>query len=184
MEKLNNFIHDAYRLKRKDRAGWVRRGIENPESVAEHSFGVALIALVLSEKFGLDSNRAVKMGLIHDLAEYSVPDFTPFDNVPQEKKFRLEEEAMKKLCSELENGDEILTLWYELEKGESPEAQFIKRLDKLEMMFQAKEYAQEQPEKDLELFWEMIEDFEFGELGEIFNKLKAERDKNSEQTNF
>lgn len=175
MERLNPFVHEVFKLKRKDRAGWIRHGIENPESVAEHSFGTAILALVLSEKFGLDSSKTVKMGLIHDLAEYAVPDFTPFDDITPEDKFRLEEEAMKKLCSSLENGDEILMLWYEIEKGESLEAQFIRRLDKLEMMFQAKEYAEEQPDKDLELFWEMIEEFEFGELASFLHSLKESR---------
>jgi hypothetical protein len=45
------------------------------------------------------------------------------------------------------------------------------------MMFQAEEYAREQPDKDLELFWEIQDDFDFGELAEIFNLLKTGRTK-------
>lgn len=172
---FNDFVHDVGKLKRKDRAGWVRHQIETPESVAEHSFRTAVLALVLAEKFGLDVNKTVKMAIIHDLAEYKVPDLTPFDNVTEEEKFRQEEQAMQKLCAKVECGPDIMSLWYEIEEGKSPEAQFIRRLDKLEMMFQAQEYAQEQPDKDLELFWEMIKGFDFGDLSHIFNSLKQGR---------
>ena len=180
MERLNQLVHEVFKLKRKDRAGWIRHGIENPESVAEHSFGTAILALVLADKFGLNSNKTVKMALIHDLAEYDVPDFTPFDNITSKEKFRLEKEAMENLCSNLDNGEEILQLWYELENGETREARFVRRLDKLEMMFQAKEYAEEQPGKDLELFWEMIQGFEFEELAPIFDSLKESRSSSHE----
>jgi len=172
---FNEFVHDVGKLKRKDRAGWIRHQIETPESVAEHSFRIGILALVLAEKFGLDVNKTVKMAIIHDLAEYKVPDLTPFDNVTKEEKFRLEEQAMQELCTKVESGPAIMGLWYEIEKGKTPEAQFIKRLDKLEMMFQAQEYMQEQPDKDLELFWEMIEEFDFGDLLDIFNSLKQSR---------
>lgn len=175
MERLNEFIHEVGQLKRRDRAGWVRRGIENPESVAEHSWRTAVLVLILADRFGIDSTKTVKMALVHDLAEAQVPDFTPFDDISHEEKFRLEENAMKDLCSKLENGQELLGLWYKLESGETPEARFVKKLDKLEMMFQTKEYEEEQPDKDLQLFWEMIRDFDFGELQHIFKELQANK---------
>jgi len=179
MERLNQFIHDVGKLKRKDRAGWVRHGVENPESVAEHSFRTAILALVLSDKFGLDSNKTVKMALVHDLAEAQIPDFTPFDNLSTEEKFKLEQETMKNLCANITNGEQVLELWYELEAGKTKEARFVKKLDKLEMMFQAREYGDEQPDKDLELFWQMIQDFDFDELSSVFEELISEKERQS-----
>ena len=70
------------------------------------------------------------MALVHDLAESQVPDFTPFDNITPEEKYRLEEEAMKKLCFNIPSGDHILSLWYEHEDGKTEEAKFVRKLDK------------------------------------------------------
>jgi putative hydrolase of HD superfamily len=175
MERLDFFVHEVFKLKRKKRAGWIRHDVENSESVAEHSFGTAILALILSHRFGLDSDKTTKMALVHDFAEYSVPDFTPFDDISQEEKFRLEKEAIENISSTLEDGEEILSLWQEFENGETNESKFVRKLDKLEMMFQTIEYAEEQPDKDLELFWKMIESFEFGELKEIFESLRNKK---------
>ena len=86
---------------------------------------------------------------------------------------------MKELTSKIEDGDHMLELWREFEEGKTPEAQFVKIIDKLEMMFQAEEYETEQPDKDLESFWEGIEGFDFGDVNEIFDYLRLNRTKAS-----
>lgn len=174
-ENIHQFIHNIGSLKRKSRAGWVKHKVDRPESVAEHNFRMAVMALVLSKKLGLDQNKCVKMALVHDIPEYKTPDYTPFDKVTKEEKFRQEGKAMKELCGKIEDGDEVFDLWNEYRERKTPEAKFVKQLDKLEMMFQAEEYAREQPDKDLELFWEMQDDFDFGELAGIFELLKTKR---------
>lgn len=171
-ERLNSFVTDALHLKRVDRAGWVRNHIENPESVAEHSFGTALLALVLAPRFGVDTSKAVQMALVHDLAEYIVPDYTPSDNIPPEEKFRQEREAMELLCAKLANGEELLRIWHECKAGKTKEARFVKQIDRLEMMFQAKIYGDEKPDVSLEEFWIYIKDFNFGDLTDIFKNIK------------
>jgi putative hydrolases of HD superfamily len=140
-DALLRFFHLAGRLKETARAGWGLRGVEHPESVADHTFRLALLALVLAPRTGapLDRARCVAMALVHDLAESLVGDITPYDGVSAGEKRRREEEAMHTLA-ELSGDREILDLWREYDAAESPEARFVKELDKLETAMQAAEY--------------------------------------------
>jgi phosphatidate cytidylyltransferase len=71
MESLLRFFEHAMRLKATKRAGWQRCGVRECESVADHTFGVALLALFLPKSLGLnvDRDRCVALALVHDLAE-------------------------------------------------------------------------------------------------------------------
>jgi putative hydrolase of HD superfamily len=111
------------------------------------------------------------MALIHDLAESVVGDFTPSDDQTPEEKHRLEVEAFTTICADIDNGSELLELLHEYEKGESPEAQFVRRLDKLEMMFQAYKYRKDQPHVNLQEFWDYIQKFDFGSLRDTYDNL-------------
>lgn len=176
MERFNEFTEfmgHVGDLKKLKRTGWVNRGIQNPESVADHSFRVAIMALVLANKSEVDQNKVIKMALIHDLAESLVGDLTPFDGITPAEKFCLEEEAFKKVCKGIDNGDGLLTLFQEYHERKTPEAQFVKKLDNLEMMFQAHEYSIDQPKVDLREFWTHILTFDFGDLKDTFNNLES-----------
>jgi putative hydrolase of HD superfamily len=142
LDDLLRFFHLAGRLKETARAGWKLRGIDRPESVADHSFRLALLALVLAPRADppVDAGRCVAMALVHDLAESIVGDITPYDGVTAEEKRRREEEAMRRLDS-LAGGAGLLALWEEYDAAETAEARFIKELDKLETAIQAAEYA-------------------------------------------
>src|SRR5688572_1987599 len=70
----------AGKLKRVRRKGWVDRGVPDAESVADHSYRLALLAWAVARQRGLDADRALKMALFHDLAEAEVGDETPFDD--------------------------------------------------------------------------------------------------------
>src|SRR5713226_9513959 len=72
------FFRAAGGLKRLPRQGWVDRGIPAPESVADHSFRAALMALVLGSAAGLDTARLVKLVIVHDLPEALAGDATPY----------------------------------------------------------------------------------------------------------
>lgn len=174
-ENLHQFIHEIGSLKRRERAGWVRRGVEQPESVAEHSFRAGIMAYVIAPKLGLNPDKCMKMAIFHDLAESKIPDYTPFDNITREEKFRQERAAMEQLCAQIDNGQEILNLWYEFEENITPESRLVSAIDRLEMMFQAEEYGREQPDKDLELFWEMSTSEHFGDILEIYESLRVRR---------
>ncbi|MBP9750370.1 MAG: HD domain-containing protein [Candidatus Peribacteraceae bacterium] len=129
-------------LKHLPRAGWVRRGVAAPESVAGHLYRMAVLAMALEPRSGIDTNKLVRMILVHDLAESdpSVGDITPFDGISKEEKTRREGEAMAKLCRDLPLGAELFALFQEYEDGATPEARFAHQLDALEMGLQAKEY--------------------------------------------
>jgi putative hydrolase of HD superfamily len=142
-DALLRFFHRAGRLKETPRAGWALRGVASPESVAEHSHRVALLALVLAPRAAppLDVSRCVALAVVHDLAEALVGDITPYDGVSADEKQRREAEAMRQL-GELAGDGSLLALWREYDAAESPEARFVKELDKLETVLQAAEYGQ------------------------------------------
>ncbi len=128
-------IRAAGQLKRIGRTGWVRVGVAKPESVADHSYRVALMAMMLGDELGLDTGKLVRMALVHDLPEAVVGDITPGQMSTEEKEKR-ELEAMRDLAPE---GD-LLELFKEYLAQETPEAQTLRQLDKLEMAIQAREY--------------------------------------------
>ena len=140
-DSLLELFHLAGRLKTTPRAGWGLRGVAHPESVADHSWRLALLALVLAPRADgpLDRERCVAMALVHDLAESLVGDITPYDGVPPEEKRRREEEAMRRLDA-LAGGAGLMELWEEYDAAATPEARFVKELDKLETALQAAEY--------------------------------------------
>jgi len=153
---LLRFFHLAGRLKTTPRAGWALRGIGEPESVAEHSHRVALLAMVLAPRAQppLDAQRCVAMALVHDLAEALVGDITPYDGIEPADKRRREDEAMRELAA-LAGDDRLLALWREYDAAASPEARFVKELDKLETVLQAWEYGtrEEVGHAALDEFW-------------------------------
>jgi putative hydrolase of HD superfamily len=160
------FLRTAGRLKETARAGWGLRGVGDPESVADHSFGVALLALVLSRGADppLDREHCVAMALVHDLAESLVGDITPYDGISAAEKHRRERGAMESLAAML-GDDEVLRLWEEYGAAATPEARFVKDLDKLETVLQAAEY---EASRGVELA-------EFREMGERRDWLPATR---------
>jgi len=140
MDDLKRILLEALKLKSLPRTGWLRAGIENPESVAAHSWGVAWLSLVLCPP-NLDRGRVLEMATIHDLAEIRVGDITPHDSVSRDDKHRMEDEAMNDLLEVMCHRDELKALWDEYEAGKSKEAHFVKQMDKLDMALQAQEYG-------------------------------------------
>ncbi len=129
------------RLKRLYRQGWLKRGVpaELCESVAEHSFGTALLALLILGKGreGLDGQRAALLALVHEMGESYAGDITPVDGVSKERKRELERDSILRALEGHPDADWFLALWEEFEEGGSPEARFVRELDRLEMGLQA-----------------------------------------------
>ncbi|MFH1751428.1 MAG: HD domain-containing protein [archaeon] len=151
MNDLIELFHKVGELKKLKRAGWVLKKIPNPESVADHSFRVAVMTLLLARKAGLNELKCVKMALIHDLAESIVGDLTPHDGITIEKQHELELNALKKLFS---NNQELIDLWLEFEERKTLEAIFVRDMDKLEMALQALEYETENNKFNLNEFYD------------------------------
>ncbi len=147
---LEDFFKIVIDLKGIQRKGWKNKlGLENVESVADHSYSMTLMAMILSDLHGLDTKKIMKMTLLHDLVEAIVGDFTP-DEISMVKKQELENNEMKKILSMLPNNlnKEYNELWNEFQKYESEESIFVHELDKLEMAYQAKKYLDNGIPKD------------------------------------
>lgn len=131
-------------------------GISSAESVADHSFLTALMAMVLSDSLGLDTGRALRLALLHDLPEAIVGDATPEERSGKSKT-RLETKAMEELIQNLPRvlRTKYRAIWKEFVEAKTEEAKLVKQLDKLEMAIQAKEYSRKlrDPESVRE-FWE------------------------------
>lgn len=127
----------ALQLKHLDRAGWKRVGVAAPESVAAHSFGVALAALLHCPP-DLNREKVLIMALLHDLAEALVGDITPHDGVSPEEKHQREQAAMTALLGE---HPALLAIWEEAEARQSPEARFLKDMDLLDLALTAAFYT-------------------------------------------
>jgi len=130
------------KLKSLYRQGWLQRGIreDHCESAADHSFGMAILAMLLCPA-ELDKSKVLEIALLHETGESIVGDLTPADNVSEEEKSRRELEAVERIFSEFPDGDRLISLWKEFEFETSPEGRFVRQLDKLEMGLQAEVYA-------------------------------------------
>ena len=84
-------MHLIEQLKLQKRTGWVREGVKGPESIADHMYRMAMLSLLSEEDEDLDIGKCVQLAVVHDLAEASVGDITPFDGVTKEVKQKLEE---------------------------------------------------------------------------------------------
>ncbi len=132
---MRDRLLDYLGLKQLPRTGWVRSNVSNPESVAAHSWGMAILALRLAPN-DIDLTKVLSMCLVHDLPEVIVGDLTPHDDTTN--KAEQEHDAMKQLAPDW------LALFEEYEAGESKEARFVKQIDKLDMGLQAILYQNEQ----------------------------------------
>jgi putative hydrolase of HD superfamily len=149
---LYELFRNAGKLKTLKRSGWVDHGIEAPESVADHSFRVAFMAMILGDLLGLDAGRLLRMSLLHDFGEVLAGDITPAMGLPAAEKRAAERQALHELLAGCENGQAYIDLWEEYERGEVPEARLLKNIDKLEMALQAVEYACCHPHQDFTPF--------------------------------
>lgn len=149
---------EFHALKHLYRRGWLLRRVPEGvcESVAEHSFGVALLALLLAEQLypELDCARIMRLALLHDLGEVYTGDLTPVDSGYATHKSTLEKQAIATLFDKWPNGERYKQTWYEYEAGITPEAQFVRQIDRLEMALQAGVYEDQLPELDLTEFFD------------------------------
>ena len=168
------------RLKETRRAGWVMHSVPNPESVGDHTFGIAALALLYAKGFGLDEAKCLKLALVHDLEEALTGD-VPYkpELVEWEKKEIAGEVAARKLFSQLPNGKELIDLWREYRNGTSREAVFVKDMDKIDMVLQALEYQRQGRQGDgLDDFFKTTEPrLTIPELKGLFAEIRVEYEK-------
>lgn len=174
MSELIDFFLRAIKLKSTTRKGWVRIGVKEPESVAEHSYFLALVAMVLGKRFKLNCEKLVKLALLHDLGEIETGDITPYDDKAEEK--RVQERSFAEALLVLLGDVEFIELWMEYQNIASEEALFLKQLDKLEMAFQVLEYENIYSNLNFESFWETARaEIKIPELAELLKAIEARR---------
>lgn len=104
---------------------------------------------------GMNKDKLLKMGTLHDISEVFDEDYTPLDGITKEEKEKREKEAVKKFIALLpkKEAEDMRDTWVEFEEKKTPEAQFVKEIEILEMLFQALEYELDKNfEKDLTEF--------------------------------
>jgi putative hydrolases of HD superfamily len=143
-------------LKLLPRVGWLQRGQRDPESIAEHSFAVAALALLVGDTMPeIERGRLLAIALLHDIAEALIGDLPASARrlLGAPAKHAAERKAMIELFGDLQRGEEYLALWDEYSRAASPEARLVKALDRLEMLAQALAYERA-GSRALHEFWE------------------------------
>ena len=145
IRNVAKFAYEAGQLKRLPRAGWQLAGVGKPESVAEHSFRVGVLAYVIAVLEGADADRAAALGLFHDLPEARLGD------VPSVGRPYVTTVAAHEVTADQVAGlpdllaRHIVALVDEHESAKAPgataESRCSRDADKLECLLQAREYA-------------------------------------------
>lgn len=186
MENLLKFFIEVGKLKKMPRTGFVWLEVQNPETISQHIFRVAIMNWVLAEKVKpkLNIKKIIQISLAHDLCEVYAGDMTPYwgllpenkekrkeilkkwirlpKKVKEERdkeKFQKEEESLLRLIKNLEPKQkiEIMNCWLEYEKLVSQEGRFVKQGDKIETLLQALEYWGAGPDTPVMGWWEEVE---------------------------
>ena len=163
-------------LDRLPRSGYLLRGVAEAESVAEHSFHLALMVWLLAGREpGLDRRRAVEMALLHDLAELRIGDLprTSSGYLARDAKHAAERAAFADIFAPA--GSEPEAIYAEYEIGASPEARFVRACDKLQLMVKVTVY-QGWGAGGLAEFWRNPSNFpaeEFASIREVFAALRS-----------
>ncbi len=136
--ELLNVLHIAERLKDNTRHSYTSGG--RHESVAEHSWRLALMAYFLHDEFpALDMNKVIKMCLIHDIGECFTGDIPSFQKT--EENEQTEDCLLAEWVAALPEpyASEMQALYLEMNERETPEAMLYKALDNLEAVIQHNE---------------------------------------------
>jgi putative hydrolases of HD superfamily len=153
---------ELQRLKRLDRTGWILRGLPNgTESVASHSFGVSVTAMLLADKIVaqgvvVDLEKILRIALLHDWAEVRVGDMprTATLYFGSEARKRAETAAFVDVVKPVDAKGTYASLYHDYERRESIEARLVKAADVLDLLIQV--LALERTgARGLDEFWEV-----------------------------
>ena len=178
-ESLLDLALELQSLDRLPRAGYVLRGVTDPESVTEHSWHVLFLVWALGRRIPeVDAARAVEIALVHDLAELRIGDLprTSSRYFPEGAKNAAESAAMEEILAPLP--PEARELYAEYQAAATPEARLVKACDKLQLMLKVAAYER-WGAAGLGEFWDNPENFPdggFAPVRELFEALRRRRD--------
>lgn len=155
-DRIIDVLTSADPLADLPRTGWLLRGVSAPvESLADHSWGVAMVAMFLVDMIRadgetIDGERVLRMAILHDIAEARTGDVPMPNKTPEmsEALHRLEETIVEDMLPP----DQVAT-WREAEAGQSLEARVVKAADKIQMMIKLTIYERRRG-ADLGEFWD------------------------------
>ena len=145
-QNVVNYYVLCNKLKDVIRTGWIDWKVnrERVESIAEHIFGVQMLAIAMKSEYqyDIDIMKVIYMLAIHELGETIIGDLTQFQ-ISKDEKEKMEHEAFHNILSSLLDGEQIESLFLEFDSHSTPEAMFAYQCDKLECDIQSKLYDQE-----------------------------------------
>ncbi len=150
--KLESIAPQVYQsLQELKRTGWVNRGVENPESVKEHTEALLALAYELTPYLTPEEcDGLIDMLEVHDWPEAIHGDEVILELQPDDRKalkdvkFENEKKALAQICADLPNGKEVMALWLRFENSDDPAASFGRQLDKYQGVEKALEYEHQQ----------------------------------------
>lgn len=160
------------------RTGWLLRGVRPCESIADHSWGVALVTMLLvdalrAEGATVDGEKALRIAIVHDAPEARLGD------VPMPVKSEAFDAALSEVEAHLAAAllpDAPREAWHELEAGTSLEARIVKAADKIHMMIKATVYEKQRGARALDEFWQNAKTFDdrgIALVREVFEAIAA-----------
>ncbi len=145
-QNVINYYVICNRLKNVIRTGWKNWNVqrERIESVAEHIFGVQMLAIAMKSEYeyDIDIMKVIFMLAVHELGETVIGDLTQFQ-IAKEEKEKIEHEAVHRILGDLLDGAQIEELFLEFDAHNTKEAMFAYQCDKLECDLQSKLYDEE-----------------------------------------
>jgi putative hydrolases of HD superfamily len=143
---LVNLLYEVGHLKRIPRTGWLRAGVDRPESVAEHSHRTAVIAYFIAIAEGANPDRAAAIALVHDLPETRSGDLDYVQRlyVSAQHDEGIAKDQARDLPADM--AEALLGLIRQHADNDSPEAACTRDADKLECLLQARQYVKEHPD--------------------------------------
>lgn len=129
-------------MKRKPRTGWVDHGIQNAETVWQHSYAMWRICRELATWYlgARHAKQCGRYGEVHDITEGIIPDITPYMGITVGEKRELEMMAINHIGTLSRGGQRIRNNWLEYDAGANDEALFVHGVDKLHPCYVALEY--------------------------------------------
>ena len=178
-----DFLLEIGKLKHMPRLYWTIRDVKSPETVAGHIFTLTLMAWLFSSQKSRthDTEKMLKMALIHEISAVYTGDSTPYDRILKRKKgkekevlkrwtrlskkektkkfiedFKQERRAFKRLGLRLKgsSGKEIYNLWHEYRTKSSPEGRFMSQLNVMAVLLQALVYEKKDKKFAAMPIWE------------------------------
>ena len=169
-----DFFTDIHPFDRIPRAGYLLRGVADPESVAAHSYFLCLMVMIFADAYPdrYNKEKALSMALIHDLPETDTMDIPMIagDAEFRKAKQKAEENILHLLMDGF--GGKYSKIFKEYNSAVSPEARLVKGLDKTQMMLKIYLYEKEN-RGNLEEFWHNPDNFRDYGIEEVKDLFEA-----------